>query len=122
MKTFTDCQECGARISGDGIGHAADCSRCTDDGSELVAKKWLESRPQAIRDAIAKYPLSHLWLMKSTGQRVFIISFFENEDGSVTECKVGFRQKLNPQKLVLVDRDIFGVPLADLQDLGEYKK
>ena len=118
MSKLAKCAECNGLITPDGVGHKANCSRCTDDGSEAVAKAWLASRPQAVREAIEKYHPTHLFRMKSTGQRVWIESFAENDDGSVTECTVVVSSQFNR---VIFDRRVFGIELADLDDLGEYK-
>ena len=118
-KELTKCSECDGVVTSDGIGHRADCSECTDDGSEEVANAWLSSRPEAVRKVIEKYHPTHLFRMKSTGHRVWIESFAENDDDTVTECTVIVSSQFNPS--VFFDRRVPGIELTDLEDLGEYK-
>jgi hypothetical protein len=110
------CPECHGVITGD-IGHHVSCSHTTDDGSEAYAKAWLASRPEGVSAALEKYPPSHLYRMKSTGQKVFLTRYNENKDGSVTTCSVGVTKKFNPE--TFLEREVFGVELSDLEDLGE---
>lgn len=111
------CQECNARVSDDGVGHRAECSKCTDDASFATAQAWIESRPPAVREAIIKYPPDRLYKMKTTGQLVFIYCYSSNDDDTVCEhCTVSVTHKYNPE--CLVERNVFNVPLADLEDTG----
>jgi len=71
---------------------------------------WAAERPQAIKDVIAKHRLDPwtLYRLKSTNQRVFVISLFES--GTV---KVGVTGEYN---LVTHERAVFDIDPADLEE------
>lgn len=87
-------------------------ARHTTPTDEEVAawEAWLADRPQVIRDMVAKYKLDPwtLYRLKSTNQRVFMISLFES--GTV---KVGVTGEYN---LVTHERAVFGIDPADLEE------
>jgi hypothetical protein len=69
--------------------------------------KWLESRPQVIRDLCAKVPPNYLYWITTTGQRVAIASYYE--DGTVRVNVPCEHNPLNP-----TDFSVFGIYPDDL--------
>lgn len=76
------------------------------DPQELA--EWLKDRPQIIKDMAADYPPNVLYRLKTTGQRVTLVSY--GEDRTV---RVAVRGEYN---LVPVERDVVGVELGDLEE------
>lgn len=70
---------------------------------------WLATRPEIIRDLAARYPPDRLYQMKSTGQRVTLLSY--GEDG---RCRVFIDPVHNPERLMLIPTEVFGVEISDL--------
>lgn len=70
--------------------------------------KWLKTRPAIIREVATKYPADKLYLLKTTNQRVEIISYFE--DGTV---KVFVSGKYN---LCDFEHHVFGINPDDLEE------
>lgn len=79
------------------------------DLNETEWAAWLASEPQSIRDLAARYPPDRLYRMTSTGQRVTLLSY--SEDGT---CRVDIDPVHNPERLMLIPLEVFGVDLADL--------
>lgn len=80
------------------------------DAFELNAEqleKWLEGRPEVIRQMVATHPPHKLYRMTSTGQRVTIYSYAENE--TVTVNVTGRFNLIED-----FERQVFGIPLDDL--------
>lgn len=75
---------------------------------EEESRKWLEEKPQAIRDMVAKIPPDRLYRIKPDGKRVCIYAYAEN--GTVSVIVSG---KYN---LVAMDRLVFGVKPEDLEE------
>lgn len=70
--------------------------------------KWLKSRPKVIKEMATSWPPDRLYRMKSTGQRVFIVSYNEQR----TVC-VGITGEYN---LIDFPREVFGIPIEDLTE------
>jgi len=70
--------------------------------------EWIASRPVVIQEMLRKYPPNKLYLMKTTGQRVTIYSYSENN--TVT---VNITGKYN---LIDFERQVFGVAASDLEE------
>lgn len=72
---------------------------------------WVAERPPDVRAVAERFFPWHLYLMKSTGHRVFIASFDEMEGGAVT-VRVAIRAEFN--EFLTFERDVFGVQPDDL--------
>ncbi len=70
--------------------------------------QWVESRPPVVRDLCRRLPPDRLYRMKSTGQRVTIISYAE--EGKVRVLVSG---KYN---FVCQEREVFGVDPDDMEE------
>lgn len=97
-------------------------------------EKWLEDKPQSIREAYAKRPPDKLYRM-STGHIVFIMSYIEPNAGplqcdmckagaleghghktwDVPTVSVGIITRYNPD--LLFERRVFGVTLDELVEV-----
>jgi hypothetical protein len=82
--------------------------------------KWINERPQVIRDAVAQYKLDPwtLYKLKTTGQRVTLASISEPNptvNPLIQKCtvRVGITGEFN---LVTHERDVFGIDPADLEE------
>jgi hypothetical protein len=78
---------------------------------------WAAERPPLIREAIEKHKLDPwtLYRLKTTGQRVYLLSISEpspTADQKVT-VRVGVSGEFN---LVTFERDVFGVDPAELEE------
>lgn len=78
---------------------------------ETLWLEWVAERPPAVREIAQRFEPWSLYRMKSTGQRVAILSFGEQEDGSVT-LTVAVSGQFN---LVMFDRNVFGIDPNDLE-------
>lgn len=67
---------------------------------------WLDNLPLKCKEVATKYPPNRLYLLKSTNQRVFIVSYYE--DGTLGVFVSG---KYN---LTQFERKVFGIQPADL--------
>ena len=73
--------------------------------------KWLEELPPNEREIMEKYPPWKLYRMKSTGQRVTILSVGTFDDG--IKFRVNISGKYNA---ILFERQVFGVDYEDLEE------
>jgi hypothetical protein len=71
-------------------------------------QQWLADKPLIIRELAAKYPPDRLYLLKTTGQKGLIESYFE--DGTVRMSFDGRYCK------VLFAKSVFGLRPADLEE------
>jgi len=77
---------------------------------------WLAARPAPIRAAVARYRIDPwtLYRLKTTGQRVFVLAFFEpGKDDSRVLCRVAVTGQFN---VVAFERSVFGVDPGDLEE------
>lgn len=75
-------------------------------------EKWLAILPINEREVISKYPPWKLYRLKSTDQRVIIISV-----GTTDEGEVKFRVSITGQyNTILFDREVFGIDPKDLEE------
>lgn len=88
---------------------AAEADKMPED-----AREWYEERPAHIKLAIKERPPFLLYRLKSSGANVFIIAY--GDDGTLT---VALRQHLNPDLLLIMERDVFGILPGDLEPLYE---
>ena len=89
--------------------------RHTQPTAENLAawKKWVAERPESIRKVCERFDPWTLYRLKTTGQRVYILSFSEpGLDGKVT-CRVGVSGEFN---LLTFERDVFGIDPDDLEE------
>jgi hypothetical protein len=70
--------------------------------------EWLQDRPDCIINMVKQYPPDVLYRMKSTGQRVTIVAYAEN--GTVRVLVSG------DFNAIILDREVFGVSLEDLEE------
>lgn len=75
---------------------------------EKLWEEWVETRPPVIQEMCRKYRPGTLYKMKSTGQRVYLLSYAE--DKTVT---VAVTRDFN---FVIYDRNVFGVDINDLEE------
>jgi len=71
-------------------------------------KQWATGRPKVVQDLAERFKPWKLYRLKTTGHRVFLLSFFEN--GTVTAAVTG---RFN---LVAMERQVFGIDPADLEE------
>jgi CYTH domain-containing protein len=69
---------------------------------------WLKTRPASVRRLCERLPPDRLYRMKSTGQRVTLIAYSENDT-----VRVNITGRYN---LVSFDRQVFGVSADDLEE------
>lgn len=74
-------------------------------------KEWLATLPPKVKEIAEKFDVWTLYRMKSTGQRVFIQSFDETDDG--VTLVVGVSGEFN---LVTHERAVFGIDPDDLEE------
>ena len=72
---------------------------------------WTKERPECIREVAARFSPWELYLLKTSGHRVFIGSFEEQADGTVT-LTVNVTGDFN---LVAFERSVFGIKPEDLE-------
>jgi hypothetical protein len=71
-------------------------------------KAWVATRPECVRVLCERLPPDRLYLLKSSGHRVFMYSYQEN--GTVTVCVTGEYNALTFERLV------FGISPDDLEE------
>lgn len=74
--------------------------------------KWLESRPQAVREVARRFPPWELFRMQSTGHRVTVHGFSQHVDDGRITLMVDVTGRFN---LVVMERRVFGVDPEDLE-------
>lgn len=75
---------------------------------EAKWKAWAKRRPKVIKDLARRFKPWKLYLLKSSGHRVFPISFFEN--GTLTVAVTGRYNLIN------FERQVFGIKPEDLEE------
>ena len=78
---------------------------------EKSFKKWVASRPAIVRVVAERFEPWSLYRLKTTGQRVQVISFGEGHDDVVT-LTVRVSAEFNA---TLFERDVFGINPDDLE-------
>lgn len=77
-------------------------------------KEWLADPERAlIREAASRLDPWTLYRLKTTGQRVFLISFNDPPPGGKVTCKVGVSGEFN---LISHERAVFGIDPDDLEE------
>lgn len=79
--------------------------------------KWYNERPPLIQQRIDEYPPQYLYRNRKNNQIVQLYSYDEGHDGSCKTCTVSVLQKNNPHIILVMERNVFGVPLDDLERL-----
>ena len=79
-----------------------------DDEQKRLWSEWLETRPQIIRDMAERIKPNVLYRLKSSGHRVFPVSY--NENGTVTVAVTGEFNR------VFFERHVFGISQDDLEE------
>jgi len=74
-------------------------------------KEWVAGRPEAVRAVAERFEPWTLYRMKSTGQRVFVMGFFDPDDAGKVLLSVGVTGEFN---LVAFERKVFGIDPDDL--------
>lgn len=76
--------------------------------------EWVSNRPPVIQELCAKLPPDRLYRMKSTGQRVVLLSYSENHT-----VKVGVDPRFNQDHIARAMTPpyaVFGIPPDDLEE------
>jgi hypothetical protein len=81
-------------------------------------RRWRDERPLIIQAVIDKLPPWNLYLLKTSGHRVTIYAYDENEDGTVS-LQVNIEGRYN---LIVTERRVFGVKPEDLEECDLPKK
>ena len=79
-----------------------------DDAKRAEWRAWLSGRPQVIQEMAASHPPHLLYRLKSTGQRVTLLSYGEDR-----KCRVLVSGEYN---LVAHERQVFGISIDDLEE------
>lgn len=74
---------------------------------------WVAERPPAVRAVAERFNPWTLYRMKSTGQRVTVVSFGEPDHGGAVTLKVLVSGEFN---VVIFDREVFGIKPEDLEE------
>lgn len=80
---------------------------------DAVWKAWLDERPPVVRVLAERFPPTHLFRIKTTDQRVVVVSYSEN--GTM---RIQVLAEYNP-KHFRVGIQVFGIAPDDLEDLPE---
>ena len=99
----------------DGISSINERLKMTD---EFFEENWFKSRPDPIQQAFKKYHPYNTYRLKDTGQIVFLHSINEDQGGVVETCKINILPECNRDMFMIEARQVFGINLIDLQDLG----
>lgn len=88
-------------------------ARWTEPKAEQVEawRAWVAERPPLVRVVAERFEPWSVYRMRSTGQRVSVLGFDEDDGGSVT-LRVAVRGDWN---LVTHERDVFGIDPGDLE-------
>lgn len=78
------------------------------DVDEVALAAWLAGRPAVIQEMVRTHPPGRLYRMKSTGQRVTLLSYSEDRT-----CRVDISGEYN---VLCFERKVFGVEIADLEE------
>lgn len=78
---------------------------------EAAWRAWVAERPTKVRTIAERFDPWSLYMMKSTGQRVTVYSFGEEDNGRVT-LTVNVTGQFNA---VMFDRSVFGIDPDDLE-------
>lgn len=78
-------------------------------------ENWIVECPESIRATIVRLRIDPwtLYRLKTTGQRVFILSFFESDTGDKVMCRVAVTGEFN---LLTFERSVFGIDPEDLEE------
>lgn len=89
-------------------------ARIVERSSEQEAgwQEWVASRPAGVRAVAERFDPWSLYRMKSTGQRVTIVSFGEPLDGCPVTLTVWVSGKFN---FTIPDLQVFGIDPDDLE-------
>lgn len=82
-----------------------------EHGDEQAYLAWVATRPDVVRAVAERFRPWELYRLKSTGHRVYPLSFGEAEDGTVT-LTVAVTGEFN---LITFDRQVFGIKPDDLE-------
>jgi hypothetical protein len=82
------------------------------DEQRRLWQEWLNDRPPHVKAVAEKFDPWTLYKMTSTGQRVFVVAFDEQDDDKVT-VTVGVSGQFN---FVTHERNVFGIDPNDLTE------
>lgn len=74
--------------------------------------KWVASRPKIIQKLAKKFPPNQLYRLKPGNERVFPVSYCENNTMTVQIVS-----KYNPH--IFFERNVFGIKPSDLKSIGK---
>lgn len=84
----------------------------------LQWEAWLAERPPQVAAVAREYPLYKVY-RDANGYDVWITAYDEHLDSDVVTVQILVCQALNPHKLVLMDRRVFGVDPKTLTVAGD---
>ena len=86
-----------------------------DETQRAGWNEWVALRPAEVQERIKKYNLSPdtLYRMKSTGQRVYIISVSDEDDTVRVNVEARFNYMLLP---MIEECEVYGVNISDLEE------
>ncbi len=73
--------------------------------------KWVATRPEPVRAMCQSHPPDRLYKMKTTGQRVVLVSYYENRT-----VRVAVMQRFNPELVIIQGFQVFGVSIDNLEE------
>ena len=76
-------------------------------------RTYVADLPPAVRAIAERYDPWTLYRLKDTGQRVFLLSFFDPDANGKVTCRVAVTGEFN---LVTHERAVFGIDPADLEE------
>lgn len=80
---------------------------------EEAWQEWLATRPLGIQNLARRFPPNYLYRLDPPGQNVLVKSYSENDTLTVFVL-----QEHNPDQLLLMDREVFGIKPDDLTQLS----
>lgn len=79
---------------------------------EKAWHRWVAKRPPHIREVAERFDPWSLYQLKTTGQRVTVVSFSEEKKTGKVTMTVSITGQFN---LIMFDREVFGIDPADLE-------
>lgn len=83
-------------------------AKIRDDLDQAAWDAWVATRPACVQALCKRLPPDRLYLLKSSGHRVFMYSYSEN--GTVTVCVTG------RYNAVTFERRVFGIKPEELEE------
>lgn len=90
------------------------------DETEWAA--WTKTLPDHLRDVVTRFPPWLLYSLKTTGQRVAILSAESYPNSTRVTLRVYVHPKYNPKRLVTAGAEVYGIDPKDLEVLPESER